>query len=132
MLRTTPARLDATTNSAIGENRPGRVVIDTEATATADILADIFADVGPASLGAVVLHEPSHAQGHVDDETQLTFPTTTDKPSELAAGDRAGLRQLGPTGGVACPRVPDPRRSKNRGAAPKAQQPIGKASHQYG
>jgi len=81
---------------------PGRVVIDTEAT------TDMSVDFGPASLGAVVLHEPSHALGHLDDKTQLTFPTITDKPSELAAGDRAGLRQLGPTGGGACLRIPEP------------------------
>jgi hypothetical protein len=52
---------------------------------------------GDAVAEAIVLHELGHlvGLGHVDDPTQLMFPTTDGQVTDYAAGDRLGLRQLG-------------------------------------
>jgi hypothetical protein len=59
---------------------------------------------GEATARAIVLHEFAHVLGlgHVDDPTQLMYPTTSDV-HDFAAGDLAGLAQLG--SGVCVPEV---------------------------
>ncbi len=55
-----------------------------------------------ARRGNLVLHELGHVMGldHVSDKDQLMYPTLSNKtPNGFAAGDRAGLAQLGQAGG---------------------------------
>ena len=80
----------------------GLIVIDSSQNAK---LAPGF---GATSLGAVLMHELGHVVGldHVTDTAQIMYPTVTDKPAVYAAGDLAGLQQLGRANG--CLAVPAP------------------------
>lgn len=69
--------------------------------------------IGPAGVtwGRVILHELGHMMGlsHVRDPAQLMYPETTDhttRPTMFAAGDMAGLRQVG--AGAGCLATPPP------------------------
>lgn len=69
--------------------------------------------IGPAGVtwGRVILHELGHLMGlaHVRDPAQLMYPETTDhttRPTMFAAGDLAGLQQVGAAAG--CLPTPPP------------------------
>lgn len=69
--------------------------------------------IGPAGVtwGRVILHELGHLMGmaHVRDPAQLMYPETTDhttRPTMFAAGDLAGLQQVGAAAG--CLSTPPP------------------------
>ena len=99
-----PGESDLLTNGSVGEGGStwsgfpghevyvtGLVVIDSTQN---DRLASGF---GGRSLGAVLMHELGHLVGldHVNDTTQMMYPTVTGKPAQYGAGDLAGLKLLG-------------------------------------
>ncbi|MFC4617036.1 matrixin family metalloprotease [Cellulomonas algicola] len=70
----------------------GEVTLDTEELAPLVATPD-----GTAVAIGVVTHELAHVVGlgHVDDPTQLMYPSTNLTVTSFAAGDRAGLAALG-------------------------------------
>lgn len=84
------ARTMSVSGAAVPRYVAGAVVVDTGAG-----LYPGFA--GGTSFGAVLLHELTHVLGlgHVNDPSQLMNPYAhAEGPSELQAGDRAGLQAL--------------------------------------
>jgi hypothetical protein len=79
-----------------------QVVLD-----TSDTLEPGFGDRA-TSWGSVLQHEIAHVVGldHVDDPSQLMFPSAQPGLSNFGAGDLAGLRALGAGGG--CVETPTP------------------------
>lgn len=73
----------------------GLVVIDASQN------AKLSAGFGGHSLGAVLMHELGHVVGldHVQDTSQMMYPTVTGKTAAWGTGDLAGLRQLGAEAG---------------------------------
>ncbi len=70
----------------------GEVTLD-----TAEITELVASPNGTAVAIGVVTHELAHVVGlgHVDDPTQLMYPSTNVAVTAFAAGDRAGLAELG-------------------------------------
>jgi hypothetical protein len=100
----TPNQTDLLSNGSVGEGGStwsgfpghevyvtGLVVIDATQNSR---LAPGF---GGHSLGAVLMHEIGHLVGldHVDDRTQMMYPTITDKAAVFGAGDLAGFQRIG-------------------------------------
>jgi hypothetical protein len=76
----------------------GRVAVSGQAVLDAPQINAIAADpAATAILRAVVLHELAHVVGldHVDDPTQLMYPSTSPYVTDLQAGDLTGLDRLG-------------------------------------
>lgn len=80
----------------------GQIVLNGSVTLTAG-----FED-RHGSWGATLLHELGHLVGldHVDDRSQLMYPTAVFGPADFSAGDRHGLEAVGADGG--CLEVPAP------------------------
>lgn len=78
----------------------GVVAVDTARDDT------LVAGFGGSSTGALLMHELAHVVGldHVDDPTQIMYPTVTTKPAEFGAGDLTGLGLLGRSSGC----LPEP------------------------
>ncbi len=81
----------------------GEVVFDRD-------LSPVRPGFGPGlTRGNLVQHELAHVAGldHVQDRGQIMYPSISDRsPDGYAAGDRAGLAQLGAQGG--CLRIASP------------------------
>jgi hypothetical protein len=110
-----PGQTDLFSGGAVGEGGstwygvPGSQVYVTGVVALdATQNSQLAAGFGGDSEGGVLMHELGHLVGldHVTDPAQLMYPTVTDKPAAYAAGDLAGLQQLGRTAG--CLAVPAP------------------------
>ena len=67
-----------------------------------DSLGRFVDGFGPSTFGNLLLHELLHSLGlaHVDSNTEVMNPLMSQTPTELGAGDRAGLQALS---AAACP-----------------------------
>ena len=76
----------------------GSVYVTGAVTLDGPQLATILSNPGGTVVArTIVLHELGHlvGLGHVNDPTQLMYPTTDGQLADYGAGDRLGLRQLG-------------------------------------
>jgi len=110
-----PGQSDLFSGGALGEGGstwygvPGSQVYVTGVVALdATQNGQLAAGFGGDSEGGVLMHEVAHVVGldHVNDQTQIMYPTVTNKPSVFGAGDLAGLQLLGRPAG--CMAVPPP------------------------
>jgi hypothetical protein len=107
-----PSETDVLTKGSVGEGGStwsgfpghevyvtGLVVVDSTQN------SQLAAGFGGRSLGALLMHELGHLVGldHVNDATQMMYPTVTGKPAVYGAGDLAGLEQLGADQGCVRP-----------------------------
>ena len=110
------AQTDLFKNAEVGEGGstwygvPGAEVYVTGVVAVDAARDDTLAPgFGGNSMGALLMHELGHVVGldHVDDPTQLMYPSVTAKPARYGSGDLAGLQEVGrPAGCLSVPVAP--------------------------
>jgi len=85
----------------------------------------LTAGFGPASYatrGRMLLHELGHIAGlmHTTDPNQVMYPIVDGRAGTYAAGDRAGLTQVGATAGCIGPAAPSTAAGSSAATAPLA------------